>query len=164
MAYNYQTPGVGENSYHPDLGPQYPLLGERVEKWRQLARHRALTDEETRAYGRAVGEAFKSINHTAKPYPPISMKSTAITTAKIRAAQIAALHASVEKDRREMNYLFAWPERQRAKNGLMYASDSQLAAAYYKVWDIACKRAYAESMDEKRAYAEAMDEKRGKGS
>lgn len=146
------TPGCSVDSYHPGHGPCYPELAS-VEKWRRLERTRELTPDETRAYGAAVGAAFRKLNKTAKPYAPISMKSTAITTAKIRAAQLAALHASVEQDRRDMNYLFAQPGRREARDALQYSSTSQIAHAYSKAWAESCEQAYAEAMAAKRALA-----------
>lgn len=59
-------------------GPVYPNLA-GVEKWRRLERKRALTDEETRAYGRAVGEAIRRLNRPPRS-GPISLKCTVQNT------------------------------------------------------------------------------------
>lgn len=135
---------LSETCFDPNQGPQYPALGEKVQKWRRLedvrrAAGESLTDEEKRAYGRAVHEAIRGLNHTSKPYAPISMKSTAIKHADIGRAQTAALHAQVAKDRRERNYLFA-PNIHTDYSGTVDETE----------WDKACKRAYAEAMAAKR--------------
>ena len=59
-------------------GPVYPHLA-GVEKWRKLERKREFTNEETRAYGRAVGEAIRRLNRP-KGYGPITLKCTVQNT------------------------------------------------------------------------------------
>ena len=59
-------------------GPVYPNLA-GLEKWRKLERKRELTDEETRAYGRAVGEAIRRLNRPAKS-GPINLRCTVQNT------------------------------------------------------------------------------------
>jgi hypothetical protein len=59
-------------------GPVYPNLA-GVEKWRRLNRKRDLTDEETRAYGAAVGAAIRALNRPPRS-GPISLKCTVQNT------------------------------------------------------------------------------------
>ena len=55
-----------------EWGPVYPKMAS-LDKWRRLNRKRDLTDQETRDYGRAVGDAIRALN---KPpgSKPISLK------------------------------------------------------------------------------------------
>ena len=55
-----------------EWGPVYPRMA-CLDKWRRLSRKRDLTDQETRDYGRAVGDAIRALN---KPpgSRPISLK------------------------------------------------------------------------------------------
>ena len=57
------------------FGPFYPKLGERVEKFRRLARMRELSYEEKCEYGDEVGRAIRALQRTElfrylQPAPP----------------------------------------------------------------------------------------------
>ena len=87
-----------------DGGPAYPDLPE-LAKWRALAKARPLDGDETRAYGRAVGEAIRALQarelHASagkgKCAPP---RGGALRHEQILAGQIAAFHRAAAADRR----------------------------------------------------------------
>jgi hypothetical protein len=82
-------------------GPVYPKTASAaVEKWRKVSLGRELTAQETAAYGDAVGQWIRALNQPAG-HKPLSLKTTAITCAQIRAACKARFAADAARDRRE---------------------------------------------------------------
>lgn len=81
----------------PHYGPVYPKLP-GLDKYRRVANSGAETPEDARAYGRAVGEAFRSLNAISAGRP-ISTACTAETDAKCRARILAAFEAGIRADR-----------------------------------------------------------------
>lgn len=82
-------------------GPAYPKTASAsVEKWRAIARGRALTGDEARAYGRAVGAWIRALN-APKGAVRVSLACTAFDAAKHRAKIRAEFQADAARDRRE---------------------------------------------------------------
>jgi hypothetical protein len=85
-------------------GPVYPALP-TVEKWRKLARKRALTADEERAYGQAVHSAIRALN-APSPRQGLNTKSACASgqagdysAAKHRAKIRTELAAAAARDR-----------------------------------------------------------------
>lgn len=79
-------------------GPCYPKTASAaVEKWRMTARGRALTADEKRAYGQAVGEWIRNLN-AIKPAPKISLEYKVPDFAAQARARFAA---DAARDKRE---------------------------------------------------------------
>ena len=79
-------------------GPVYPKTASAaVEKWRMAARGRALTADEKRAYGHAVGEWIRNLN-AIKPAPRVSLEYKMPDFAAQARARFAA---DAARDRRE---------------------------------------------------------------
>lgn len=79
-------------------GPVYPKTASvAVEKWRMTARGRALSADEKRAYGQAVGEWIRGLNDV-KPAPRVSLKYVMPDYAAKCRAELAA---AAGRDRRE---------------------------------------------------------------
>lgn len=81
----------------PKHGPVYPRLPQ-LDKFRRFAKGGAETDEESRAYGRAVGAAIRSLNHAGRRMP-VSTACTAETDEKCRARILAEFNRGVALDR-----------------------------------------------------------------
>ena len=79
-------------------GPAYPKTASAsVEKWRRIERVRALSADEKRAYGAAVGDWIKGLNAIA-PAPRVSLKYVMPDYAAMARASFAA---AAGRDRRE---------------------------------------------------------------
>ena len=117
------------DSRDPAYGPVYPALGQTVQRWRTIANERELTEEETRAYGRAVGDAFRSRNTLARPQP-ITFESTEFCPKCYGRELLARLEAGVRADRARR-------------------TNAQIIAAYHEAMKEKRKREAVQALKEK---------------